>query len=175
MLENEGNSSVPTSNLVQKPKWLIDLQNSTSSGLRYSNTPCNSAPSNAHGSSTPSNAPRSSAPSNAPCSSASSAESGQRKEKFTFLCRTYERRNFIIGVKFANHPWHYFDELDALSSEHGSLPASMDSLISRLDKVKPIYLNLDEDQSRNYFNNGKFIFKNKELKTCKSLSFYCVH
>lgn len=52
----------------------------------------------------------------------------------------------------------------------------MDSLISTLDKVKSIDVTLDEEQSKIYYNNGKFIFNNKELKTCQSFSFlvlYC--
>lgn len=87
------------------------------------------------------------------------------KRTFSFLCGAFEKQNFVYGVKFEKHPWHYFDELDSRRAEHGSLPASVDETIRRLDGVKTIYLQLNEEQSRNYFENGKFIFKNKELKT----------
>lgn len=99
--------------------------------------------------------------------STSNALKLRRKVKFSFLCGTFEKQNFIYAVKFANHPWHYFEENDSISSQHDSLPASIDAMISSLDKVKSIDLNLNEEQRKDYYNddNGKFIFQNKELKT----------
>lgn len=93
--------------------------------------------------------------------------------KFSFLCGNFYKKNFIYAIKFGSHPWHYFNEIDSISSEHGSLPASMDSLISKMDKVSSIDVNLNEEQTRNYYVDGKFIFKNNELKTRKSCSFFC--
>lgn len=90
-------------------------------------------------------------------------------QKFYFLCGHLVGKNFIYATKFAKHPWHYFEKADSNSSVHDSLPAILDSLISTLKKVKTIEVPLSEEQSRNYYKNGKFIFKNKELKTCKHL------
>lgn len=89
------------------------------------------------------------------------------KQKFYFLCGNFERKHFIYAIKYAEHPWHYFEEQDSISSVHGSLPAILDSLIGTLDKVRTIQVPLDEQQTRIYYDNGKFIFKNRELKTCK--------
>lgn len=89
------------------------------------------------------------------------------EEKFFFYCGTFERKNYIYAVKFAKHPWHYFETEDSYSYKHRSLPASMDSLISELNKVRSIDLNLNEEQIQNYFKDDKFVFNNKELKTCK--------
>lgn len=88
------------------------------------------------------------------------------KDKFSFLCGTFEKKNYIYAVKFANHPWHYFEMQDSYSCKHQSLPASMDSLISQLNKVGSITLQLDV-QIQNYYKDDKFVFNNKELKTCK--------
>lgn len=101
-----------------------------------------------------------------------SSNASTAKFKFSFLCGNFYNKNFIYAIKFGSHPWHYFSEIDSISSEHVSLPASIDSLISKMDKVSSIDVNLNEEQSRNYYFDGKFIFKNKELKTSKSCTFY---
>lgn len=89
------------------------------------------------------------------------------ERKFSFLCENYDNINFIYAVKLELRPWHYFKELDSVSQEHGSLTALMVSAISRLKKVESIDFMLSESQSRNYYENDKFVFKNEELKTCK--------
>lgn len=88
--------------------------------------------------------------------------------KFSFLCGNFSNKNFIYGIKCGKHPWHYFDVKDSVSSEHGSLPASIDALIRGLDKPTSINVNLNEEQTKNYYVGGKFIFNNKELKTRKN-------
>lgn len=94
------------------------------------------------------------------------------KQTFLFLCGNFERINFIYATKFNEHPWHYFEEVDSISSVHDSLPAVLDTVISKLDKVRTIKVPLDEEQAKNYYGNFKFIFKGKELETCKSLKHY---
>ncbi len=89
------------------------------------------------------------------------------KQKFYFLCGNFEKRNFIYATKFGQYEWHYFEEADTLSSAHGSLPQVLDALIGTLKAVKCIEVPLDELQSTKYYDDGKFIFNNKELKTRK--------
>lgn len=103
---------------------------------------------------------------------ATSASTGKRK--FSFLCGSFEKQNYVYGVKFDKHPWHYFDERDSIRAQHGSLPSSVDESIRRSNGVKTIYVHLNETQSRIYFENGKFIFKNKELKTRNAFSYNLV-
>lgn len=86
--------------------------------------------------------------------------------KFSFLCGSFEKKSFIYGVKFAEYEWHYFEEADSPFSKHFSLPASMDISIGRSDKVRSIVFFLTSEESKNYFRDGKFMFKDKELKTC---------
>lgn len=88
--------------------------------------------------------------------------------KFSFLCGHFSNKNFIYAIKCGKHPWHYFEMKDSASSQHGSLPASIDVLIRGMDKPTPINVNLNEEQTRNYYVDGKFIFNNKELKTSKN-------
>lgn len=105
---------------------------------------------------------------NAPSTSTSSANATPAttgKRKFTFLCGFFENERYIYGLKFDNHVWHYFEVLDTKRAQHVSLPDSVDASIVRLKAVGPIHVHLDEAQSKNYFKNGKFIFKNKELNT----------
>lgn len=89
------------------------------------------------------------------------------KQKFLFLCGNFEKINCIYAIKFTKQPWHYFEEVDSVSAVHDSLPPNVDVLISTLHKVRTIEVLLDEEQTKNYYNNGKLIFKGKELKTCK--------
>lgn len=89
------------------------------------------------------------------------------KRKFYFLCGNFEKRNLIYAIKSADHDWHYFEEIDTCSSAHGSLPEVLDKLIGTLKAVKCIEVPLDEEQSSNYYVDGKFVFKNKELTTRK--------
>ncbi len=89
---------------------------------------------------------------------------------FYFQCGNFEGRNFIYAVKFAENPWYYFDQIDSLSSGHDSLPAELNSAISALDiaTLKTIKVSLNEEQARIYHVDGKFMFRNKELRTCKT-------
>lgn len=91
------------------------------------------------------------------------------KQKFKFLCGNFSCVNLIYGVKFANHKWHYFQEVHNISSVHDALPIDLNALISSLREVKTIEIALDEEQSNIYYKNGKFIFKDEELKTSKPL------
>lgn len=91
------------------------------------------------------------------------------KNKFYFLCGHFEKINFIYAVKFEKHSWHYFEELDSIESEHNLLPAVLHHLIGTLNKVKTIEVPISDELSKHYFDGGKFIFKNKELKTRKEL------
>ena len=54
-------------------------------------------------------------------STAVDGTSRERSCKLAFLCG----KEFIYAVKQANHPWHYFEESDSMSSKHSSLPASI--------------------------------------------------
>lgn len=96
-------------------------------------------------------------------SSVAPTENRQFREKFAFLCGP---PNIIYAIKFGTYEWHYFDVPDSIITQHSSLPASMNSLIRGLVKAKTINVNLNEDQTKNYFHNCKFVFKNKQLKTC---------
>lgn len=100
-------------------------------------------------------------------SSVAPTENQQFPKKFGFLCGP---PNIIYAIKFGTHVWHYFDVSDSIVAQHGYLPASMNSLIRGLTKVKTINVNLNENQTKNYFRNDKFVFKNKQLKTCVFIS-----
>ncbi len=89
-------------------------------------------------------------------------------ETFDFLCDNYENINFVYAIRSDSSDWHYFEEGDSSLDAHVSLRPSFLSQISLLiNKVKPITLILNADQILNYVKNGKFVFKGKELKTCK--------
>lgn len=105
---------------------------------------------------------------NTPSRSAISLNVGEH-QKFEFLCGTFNKQVFIYGLKFGDHPWHYFDDLDCIRSEHSSLPRSIDIAIRRMSAatVGTVTLDLDNMQAGLYFQDGKFVFKNKELKTCE--------
>lgn len=98
----------------------------------------------------------------------------QEKHKFDFLCANFEEQNYIIGVKFDNHAWHYFEEHDSISSKHCSLPASVNTKIGQMTSVGTIKVYLDEVQALQYFCDDKFVFENKELKPCNAISCYLV-
>lgn len=89
------------------------------------------------------------------------------KETFHFLCGKFGGLHFIYGIKNVIEPWHYFEEQDSLISAHESLPALLDTVIGTLDKVRTIKVPLFEHQWSDYYRNKKFIFKDKELKTCE--------
>lgn len=107
------------------------------------------------------------------CSSTSvEAISSSKKDLgFVFLCG---KGNFIYGVTVSNHPWYYFEEIDSISSEHDSLPPKMLASISKMQDVRQIAVNLNATQSRKYFENGKFMFKNKPLNTREASFFFSV-
>ncbi|KAJ6648118.1 hypothetical protein Bhyg_03343 [Pseudolycoriella hygida] len=58
-----------------------------------------------------------------------------------------------------------FDVRTSNIAQHRSLPTSMNSLA----KVKSVNLNLNDEQSRNYFEDGKFVFEDKQLMTYMDL------
>lgn len=90
------------------------------------------------------------------------------KQKFYFLCGNFAKINFIYAIKNAGEPWRYFEEQDSLSSVHGFLSRVLDALISTMliNKIKTVEVPLDEHQWMNYYDNEKFIYKTRELKTC---------
>lgn len=89
------------------------------------------------------------------------------QRKFYFLCGNFDKINFIYAIKTENSVWHYFEEPDSVISVHNSLSANLEDKICRLNKVQSIGVNLTVDQQANYVRNEKFVFKGKELKTCK--------
>lgn len=89
-------------------------------------------------------------------------------QKFRLLCGLFRNEKFIYAIKFGRHPWHYFDPNHRIFSEHNSLPAELEEQITTFTKVRSVEISLDEEQSKQYYDNGKFIFKNTELKTCMS-------
>lgn len=88
-------------------------------------------------------------------------------ETVNFLCGSFYKIDFIYAIKNDLSDWYYFKEEDSLLDEHVSLPPNLINEISRLKKLTPIAVTLNPDQIVNYVNNGKFIFKGKELTTCK--------
>ncbi|KAJ6642671.1 RNA-directed DNA polymerase from mobile element jockey [Pseudolycoriella hygida] len=93
---------------------------------------------------------------------ASSTSTVSNRNFFSFLCGN---RKFILAVKLPKYPWHYIEEADSIVSRHVSLPKSMETLVTGLDDIKSITICLNEEASKNYFRNGKFIFNGKELNT----------
>lgn len=93
-----------------------------------------------------------------------------KQVKFTFLCGKFAQKKSIYAVKFGDHPYYYFNESDTATSQHDTLPGSIDFFIDKSDKdgLMPIELNLTEEQSRSYYLDGQFIFKNRELRQGKS-------
>lgn len=94
---------------------------------------------------------------------------GNVSRKFSFLCG---KEDCILAVKLANYPWHYFETSDSKYTHHDSLPAKMLASIRKLDKVRSVSVILNVTQSRHYYKSGKFILKNKELKTCRIFHFF---
>lgn len=85
--------------------------------------------------------------------------------KFNFLCGNVRKDNVIYATKFGQHPWHFFEQRHWMISEHHSLPAQLGEQISSLQKVRSIEIGLSDEQAQHYYDNGKFVFKNTELKT----------
>lgn len=73
----------------------------------------------------------------------------------------------ILLIKFDQHQWHYFEEEDSIISQHQSLPRGLEHLIESSKEMRTIELILNEEQVKNYYRNGNFVFKNIKLKTCK--------
>lgn len=93
-------------------------------------------------------------------------------QAFQFLCGNYNDINFVFATKFGDHAWHYFDEQHSLSLEHDTLHKNLNAVIKHFKKPRTIEILLNEAQARNYFDNGKFTFKNTDLQTCTFYS-YC--
>lgn len=89
------------------------------------------------------------------------------KQKCSFLCGNFENMNYIYAIKVGDSCWHYFEEIDSVSTEHNSLPSQLDVFISNLKKIRKVQLFLDEEKSSQYYCNQNLVFKGKELKTCK--------
>lgn len=88
-------------------------------------------------------------------------------QKFHFLCGVFNNKNFVYGVKFDELCWHYFDKLDSIDYEHISLPLGWSNKLNGTTGFHVVELMLNEEQAAAYYNNGSFVFRNKELKTCK--------
>lgn len=89
-------------------------------------------------------------------------------ETVDFLCSNYENINFVYAIRSGSSDWYYFEEGDSTLDVHVSLPPDSANQISRLvNRLKPVTFALNADQIANYVRNGKFVFKGKELKTCK--------
>lgn len=88
-------------------------------------------------------------------------------ETVYFLCSSSEKNNFVLAIKNDESDWHYFEEEDSFLDAHGSLPSDLIVKISQLKTAKPIPLSLNAEQLCNYVTDSKFVFKGKELKTCK--------
>lgn len=87
--------------------------------------------------------------------------------KYYFLCELFNKQILIYAIKSSLTNWHYFEEEDSKISVHVSLPANLGSQIIWLKKPQEVSVDLDSDQIVNYVTDGKFVFKGKELKTCK--------
>lgn len=90
-------------------------------------------------------------------------------ETVYFLCGNFNKICFVYAIKNDLSDWHYFAEVDSFVDVHDSLPIDLTDKISQLktNTVKPIALTLTSEQLLNYVNDGKFVFKGKELNTCK--------
>lgn len=88
-------------------------------------------------------------------------------QKFRFLCGNFRNENIIYAVKFSKHRWHYFDDIHRNITEHDSLPSGLGETIATFKKVRSVEIELDEGDVKRYYDDGKFIFKNTELKTFK--------
>lgn len=92
--------------------------------------------------------------------------------KYSFLCEFFNKRMYIYAIKSSATNWHYFEEEDSMIKVHRSLPAGLKSQIVQLKKLQELSVDLHSDQVVNYVTDGKFVFKGKELKTCKFSSRY---
>lgn len=88
-------------------------------------------------------------------------------QKFEFLVQNSNNRNFIYAIKFDHHPWHYFEDDHSIISQHQSLPHGLEHLIELSKELRTIEFILNDEQIKNYYQNGSFIFKKIKLKTCK--------
>lgn len=88
------------------------------------------------------------------------------QKKYKLLCGKFENKNFVYAIKL-DKDWHYFEERDSSIDVHNSLMTSLNGRISLINKLQSIAITLSTDQLINYVSDGKFIFKGKELKTCK--------
>ncbi|KAJ6647756.1 hypothetical protein Bhyg_02979 [Pseudolycoriella hygida] len=93
-------------------------------------------------------------------------------EMVNFLCGNFNNICYLYAIKNDQSDWRYFAERDSDVDVHFSLPTSLKDQISRLktNTVKSIALTLTEEQLHNYVNEGKFVFKGKELNTFIQLS-----
>lgn len=89
--------------------------------------------------------------------------------KASFLCGRFEGINFIYAIKSNNSEWHYFEEDDAVSSQHGLLSSGLEDHISSLNGVKSINVKLSQDRFDKYYDqeSGTFKFNGKTLNTCR--------
>lgn len=94
------------------------------------------------------------------------------QQKFKFLCWNFNNRKFIFATKFNHHPWYYFEERHTIIFQHDSLPAKLEEVIATFEGKRTVEIILNEIQVQNYYINGKFIFKDTELKTCTA-HLYC--
>lgn len=86
--------------------------------------------------------------------------------KYYFLCEFFNKRKFVYAIRSNLTDWHYFEEEDSINV-HISLPADLWNQIVLLEKLQEVLVDLDSDQIVNYVTDEKFVFKGKELKTCK--------
>lgn len=87
--------------------------------------------------------------------------------KYYFLCEFSNRKMFIYAIKSMETHWHYFEEEDSIFKAHTSLPADLVNQIAISEKLQEVLIDLDSNQIVNYITDGKFVFKGKELRTCK--------
>ncbi|KAJ6639413.1 hypothetical protein Bhyg_12157 [Pseudolycoriella hygida] len=85
--------------------------------------------------------------------------------RFKFLCGNFGNKKFIYATKFGEHPWHYFNDEHTIITQHDSLPSELEDVITTFKTVRTVEIWLDDDQVKNYYDNRKFIFKNRDLKT----------
>lgn len=86
---------------------------------------------------------------------------------FIFRCGNFENEQFVYAIKSQGNDWHYFEPQDSFIDAHNSLKADLSSRISLSKSLHSIAVKLMPDQLINYVSDGKFMFKGKELKTCK--------
>lgn len=75
------------------------------------------------------------------------------------------RKKICLCYQSVQSSFYYFDELDSIIDAHTTLPADLRYVIT--SKIQTIEITLTDQQTQNNCKNGKFVFKNNELKTCK--------